>query len=299
MEINLKTVMPEHILKPETQTKDDIPSLSPGDFLQALESVGSPRLPVGTEVSPVPPESRVVVYNDPKSAGADRFRLAKIRLKSIQTAKKLKSLLITSPLPGDGKSTIALNLATVLCEEGKVPVLLFEGDVHRPTLVKRLGLKAWPGLTECYERGDDPMLAIQRIDPLGFYLLPAGQPLEDSVSFLQSNYTAQVFKGPLSSSFSWIVIDGPPTTPVADILALKAQADGTLLVARAGVTPREAIEESTRNLGRDHIVGIILNNVEGLHRTYSKYYGYGTYGARVKPSKPKVIDSLELNKYGR
>ena len=120
----------------------------------------------------LPTESRVVVYNDPRSAGADRFRLVRARLRNIQAAKKLKTLLITSPLPSDGKSTVALNLATVLSESGKAPVLLVEADVYRPALVKRLGLKPWPGLTECYNRGSDPMLAIRRIDPLGFYLLP-------------------------------------------------------------------------------------------------------------------------------
>jgi Mrp family chromosome partitioning ATPase len=290
--------MSDRVLKPEIETKDDIASLSPEDFLQALEKDDF-CLPVGTELSPVSAESRVVVYSDPKSAAADRFRLAQMRLKSIQAARKLKSLLITSPLPGDGKSTVALNLATVLCEKGKVPVLLLEGDVHRPSLVKRLGLAPWSGLTECYRRGEDPMLAIRRIAPLGFHLLPAGQPLEDSVSLLQSDFTSQVLKGRLSSSFSWILIDSPPTTPVADILALKAQADGTLLVARAGETPREAIEESVRNLGRDHILGIILNGVEGLTRIYSKYYGYGRSKARAKTTKRNTIKGLGLDEHAK
>jgi non-specific protein-tyrosine kinase len=290
--------MPDRVLKPEIETKGDIPSGSPEDFLQAMERVDV-YLSVGTEVSPVPAESRVVVYCDPKSAGADRFRLAQIRLKSIQAARKLKSLLITSPLPDDGKSTVALNLATVLCENGKVPVLLLEADVSRPAFLKRLGLKPWPGLAECHKRSDDPMLAVRRIAPLGFYLLPAGQPAEDSGSILQSNFTSQLIKGLSSSSFSWILIDSPPTTPVADILALKAQADGTLLVARAGETPREAIEESARNLGRDHILGIILNGVVGLNRTYSRYYRYGRSDAGAKPTRPKTIESLGLDEHAK
>jgi receptor protein-tyrosine kinase len=286
--------MPDRLLKPEIDPKDDIPSGSPEDFVQALERVDV-YLSVGTEVSPVPAESRVIVYCDPRSAGADRFRLAQIRLKNIQAARRLKSLLITSPLPGDGKSTVSLNLATVLSENLKVPVLLLEADVHRPSLVKRLGLKPWPGLTECFRRGGDPMMAIRRIDPLGFYLLPAGQPAEDSANILQSNFTSQLIKGLSSSSFSWVLVDSPPTTPVADILALKTQADGALLVARAGETPREAIEESARNLGRDHILGIILNGVEGLNRIYSKYYGYGRSKAPAKPTKRNGIEGLGLN----
>ena len=289
--------MPDRVFKPEIG-KDDLPSASTEEFIESLERTDV-YLPVATEVSPVSPQSRVVVYNDPRSAGADRFRLVQIRLTSIQASRKLKSLLITSPLPADGKSTVALNLATGLSEEGRRPVLLLEAAVHRPALVKKLGLKPWPGLTECFKNKSDPMLAIRRIDPLGFYLLPAGQPVEDGSSLLQSDFAAQLIKSLSSRSFSWILIDSPPTTPIADILVLRALADATLLIARAGQTPREAIEESTRNLGRDHILGIILNGVEGLDRIYSKYYGYRSSEARIKKTKPKVIEDLELNKHGR
>ncbi|MGO8791850.1 MAG: P-loop NTPase [Terriglobia bacterium] len=268
------------------------------EVLQALERADL-YLPVATEVSPVPEESRLVVYNDPRSAGADRFRLVQLRLKSLQASRKLKNLLITSPLPGDGKTTVSMNLATGLSEKGKRPVLLLEADVYRPTISKKLGLKPWPGLTECYKFGSDPMLAIRRIDPLGFYLLPAGQPLEDGSTPLQSNFISQLIKGLSASSFSWILIDSPPTTPVADILVLKSHADATLLVGRAGVTPREAIEETTRNLGRDHIVGLVLNEVEGLDRTYSKYYGYAGSDTRTKSAKPRAIDGLGLSKYAK
>jgi len=289
--------MPDRILKPELE-KDDIPTVSPEEFLQALERADV-YLPVATEVSPVPPESRVVIHTDPRSAGADRFRLVQIRLTSLQASRKLKSLLITSPLPGDGKSTVSLNLATGLSEEGKRPVLLLEADVHRPTLVKKLGLKPWPGLTESFKNKSDPMLAIRRIDPLGFYFLPAGHPVEDDSTLLQSDFASQLIKSLCSSFFSWVLIDCPPTTPVADILVLRAQADATLLVTRAGQTPREAIEESIRNLGRDHILGIILNGVEGLDRTYSRYYGYGRSEGHVKKTKPNLIEGLGLNKHGR
>ena len=291
--------MPDSILK-RLIDKDEIASSSPQEFFQALEGAADLHLPVATEVSPVSAESHVVVYSDPRSAGADRFRLVQINLKSLQATKKLKNLLITSPLPGDGKSTVSLNLATALSEKGTRPVLLLEADVYRPTLVKKLGLRPWPGLTECYKSGSDPMLAIRRIDPLGFYLLPAGQPVDDAgSSLLQSKFVSQLIKGLASSFFSWILIDSPPTTPIADILVLRAHSDATLLVVRAGKTPREAIEESSRNLGRDHIFGIILNGVEGLDRAYSKYYGYGKPEARVKSTSSKVIEGLGLNKHAK
>jgi Mrp family chromosome partitioning ATPase len=255
-------------------------------------------LPVATEVSAVPDESRVVVYNDPRSAGADRFRWVGIRLKNLQSARGLKTLLITSPLPGDGKSTTALNLATVLAEGGKQSVLLVEADTYRPSLVKKLGLRPWPGLYGCYKRKSEPRLAIRRIDPLGFYLLPAGQPEGDGNVVFQSNFVPQLIKDFASSTFDWILIDSPPSTPIAEILALKAQADGTLLVARAGNTPREAIDETARNLGRDHIIGIILNGVPGLDRMYSKYYGYVKPAGSAKEQAAKGSKGLGLNNFG-
>jgi Mrp family chromosome partitioning ATPase len=270
--------LPNRFFNPETE-KDNTLSSTPDEFLKGLERADT-YLPFPTETSRVSPESRIVVYSDPRSAGADRFRLVQMRLKHLQASKKLKNLLITSALPGDGKSTVALNLATALSEKGKRPVLLLEADVYRPSLLIKLGLKPWPGLTECFESKDDPMLAIRRIDPLGFYLLPAGRPTEGG-SLLQFAFTSQLMEG-LATAFRWILIDAPPATPMAEILALTAHSDATLVVARAGKTPREAIEEATRNIGHDHILGIILNGVEGLDRVYSKYYGYVQPNRRAK-----------------
>ena len=124
------------------------------------------------------------------------------------------------------------------------------------------------------------MQAVRRINPLGFYLLPAGEALEGDDGLFRSIIASPVFMDPALTFFRWVLIDSPPAIPVADILALKGRADATLLVARAGVTQREAIDETIRNLGADHIIGIILNGIEGLHRTYSKYCGYGGYGGR-------------------
>jgi Mrp family chromosome partitioning ATPase len=270
-------------------------SLSSEDLLPEWEKVDF-CLPVGTEECTISPESRVVVYHDPTSAGADRFRLAQIRLKSLQASRGLKSILITSPMPGDGKTTVSLNLATALSENGKVPVLLLEADVYRPTVLMRLGLKPWAGLSECSRRGEDPMLAIRRINPLGFYLLPAGCSVDDESNILQSTFTSQLVKSLSASSFGWILIDAPPTTPVADVLTLNAHADATLLVARAGETPREAIEESARNLGRDRIIGIILNGVEGLDLVYSKYYGYKRSDAHSRSLEDATVSALGLQK---
>src|SRR5579872_1127320 len=130
--------MTERYLKHDV-AKERLAPVAEDDFLGASDRTDL-FLPVPTVVSPVHPESRMVVYTDPRSIGADRFRLARLRLKSLQATKGIKTILITSPLPGDGKSTVSLNLATALCENGKHPVLLLEADVYRPSLDKKLGI---------------------------------------------------------------------------------------------------------------------------------------------------------------
>jgi capsular exopolysaccharide synthesis family protein len=229
-------------------------------------------LAVPTERARVKPESRIVVFTDPRSPGADRFRLTRMALRGFSTAgEQLKTLLITSPLPQDGKSTIALNLATSLAEAGRVSVLLLEADLHRSSICERLGLQPWAGLTEVLESDSDPMSAVRRIDPLGFYLLPAGRSPENPAELLQSEKFAALLQD-LRASFDWILLDSPPIAPLADTVALKAQVDSTLLVARAGSTPRESIEEAVKLIGQTHVIGIVLNAADGLDRLYAHSY---------------------------
>ncbi len=238
-----------------------------------------PQIPV--EEAQIRPESRIVFHTDPRSPGADRFRYLRMRLRELWKAGKLRAVLITSPLPGDGKSTVALNLATALTEQGKRTVLLIEGDLHHSSLTQQLGVKAGPGLAECLEDGLNPLSVVRRIEPLGIYLLSSGEAHSNPTELLQSEALSDIMED-LSPYFDWIVIDSPPVTPLTDALSLARQTDASLVVARAGATPREAIEQTVNLLGTGHVLGILLNGVEGLNRLYSKYSGY--YGSNSPSS---------------
>jgi capsular exopolysaccharide synthesis family protein len=194
-----------------------------------------------------------------------------MRLNQSWDPEKLKRVLITSPLPHEGKSTIALNLAITLAEEGKRRVLLLEGDLQRPGLSRELGFEDRPGVAECLENDADPRSFIRRIEPFGFYFLPGGKA-RGNPSELLHRPALQAAITTLSPHFDWILIDSPPVAPLTDTLSLKNQADATLLLARAGVTPTRAVDEALNLLGRKHVFGIILNAVEGLEQIYKKYY---------------------------
>jgi tyrosine-protein kinase len=219
----------------------------------------------------VRPDDRIVVYTDRRGPGAERFRLIRMALRNSQVGKAQKVLLITSPLPRDGKSTVALNLATTLAENGKVNVLLLEADLHRPSLLSHLGLERMCGLTEVVQDMVDPASAIRRIEPLGFYLLAAGRSTEHPTEMLQTERFHALLRD-FKACFEWVLVDCPPAFPLADVVALRAHADGVLLVARAGATPRESVEEAVQLFKPGQVVGMILNAAEGVNHLYSKYY---------------------------
>ena len=223
--------------------------------------------------------SRIIMHTDPRSAGADRFRFLRMCLRELWNAGKLKSLQITSPLAQDGKSTIALNLATALAEGGRRKVLLIEADLHRPSLCEQLGIDKRAGLSECLEGRLHPGALLRRLEPLGWYLLPAGEPRSNPTELLQTEAFSDTLQK-LSQDFDWILIDSPPIIPLTDALSIARQANATLLVAREGHTPREAIEKAIAVLGRQRVLGIVLNAVEGLDRLYSGYYGYSGYSGK-------------------
>jgi len=138
------------------------------------------------------PESRVVAITEPGGMAAEKFRLLAVRLRNLRQKRELKRVLITSPLPEEGKSVVALNLACTLARYKQLRVLLVEGDMRRPMIRTDLGLPAMKGLSE-WLRSDIPISEViyQINSPgLSLWLLPAGGPLRDPVELMQSGRAA-------------------------------------------------------------------------------------------------------------
>jgi capsular exopolysaccharide synthesis family protein len=226
------------------------------------------------------PGADVLVQNDPRGVLADRLRFLRAHLRSLWSEEKLKSLLIASPSPHDGKSTVALNLGVVLAEGGKRRVLVIEADMHHPTITERLqlGYRTTAGLAECLHGSVDPHDAILKIDPLEVFLLAAGNNVGHPTELLQSD-ALEVLMRALRREFDWVIVDSPPVQPLPDALLLRQKTDATLLVIRSGATSKTAAEGAVALLGKKHILGMVVNGVGGLEQAYSKYYGsYGGNG---------------------
>jgi protein-tyrosine kinase len=234
------------------------------------------RLPVD-RASP-PAWSRLVSLDrSVKSMGAERLRLLRIRLWELRRLGTLNSVAITSSLPKEGKSTVALNLATTLSDGNRFKVLLVEADLHCPQVGANLGIPDHPGVCDCLEHGADPFLLMRRIEPLGFFLLQAGATDRHPTDLIQSRALPGLLAA-VTPHFDWVIIDTPPVFPVADTISICQSADAVLFVVRSGVTPRESVDEALEMIGPGRIGAIVLNAAEDLNRSYYKYSS--SYGAK-------------------
>lgn len=229
---------------------------SPSDIPPALRHVPAHTVTVDDS-------SRVVVQSDPQGIGADRFRYLRLKLREHRKSRKLQTIVVTSALPLDGKSTTALNLATALAEGGRRSVLCVEADLHHPTLARTFGIEAATGFAHCLHDNIDPLSVLHRIDPPGWYLMPAGIWDGNPTELLHLD-TLPGMLDVLTPHFDWILFDTPPILALTDTVLLSGQVDGTLLIVRANKTPRELVEEALRLIGQKRTLGIVLNGAEDL-----------------------------------
>ncbi len=198
---------------------------------------------------------------------------------SLLSADGIKTVLITSAVPGEGKTTVALGLARVAALSG-IDVILVEGDLRRPTFAQRMRVDGRaPGLAQALFDGEDPLELLQSPFPdlPRLKVLPAGQMPADAPSMLRPYELTRTFKI-LSSAAGLVVVDSAPLLPVADtrVLLDELSLDAELIVARLGVTTREDVRSARalldhRSLSRS--AGLVVNAV--APRTGNYYYGYG------------------------
>ena len=126
-------------------------------------------------------------------------------------------------------------------------------------------------MAEClHDDHRDPLSAIRRVDPFGWYLLPAGEPIKNPTELLQTPAFATIMQRVLPH-FDLVLIDSPPAVFLTDAVSLQQHADASLLVVRAGITPREAVEHATELLGSKNVFGIVLNGVDPRDHIHSRY----------------------------
>jgi capsular exopolysaccharide synthesis family protein len=215
--------------------------------------------------------SRLVCLTEAASPAADAFRLLGVRLRHLRASRNLKSILITSTVPNEGKSVIAANLACTLASGKLKKVLLVGGDVRQPTLTQLFGIPRGMGLCS-YLRGEHSLIAsVYRLEEPGLWILPAGQMIDGHTELVQSPRLPALMQE-LMSWFDWIVVDSPPVLPFADTSIWSRLADAVLLVARCGRTEKRTLLKGLEALDPNKLIGAIINSSKATANGDYYYY---------------------------
>ena len=213
-------------------------------------------------------DSRLVSLGEEGSLGAEKFRFLAVRLRQFRQSRPLKKILITSTIPEEGKSTVAANLACTLARRKPQKTLLLEGDLRRPNIAARFGLRQLPGLCE-WLSAETPTFNIYRLEKLGFWMLPAGTAPQNPLELMQSGKLSPLMEQ-LEAWFDWIVIDSPPVLPLADTSLWSRLADGILLVTRNGTTEKQQLKRGLEALEKSKLLGALVNS--SANAAHSDYY---------------------------
>lgn len=224
----------------------------------------------------------------------EQFRSLRTRLTQARQEHSLKTLLIASGIPSEGKSFVALNLAISLIRHSVNRVLLVDGDMRRPTLHKVLGAPNKPGLAE-YLAGKESLAGIMQQNQGGatqknpldealsnLTFIPAGISQDDSAE-LVANGRLESFLAAVKPNFDWVLIDSPPVLAAIDAVDMANAADGVILVTRYAFTPSEVIQRAQAAFRQSRLLGVVLNAAKRTSRSNDYYYGY--YGQATRDGK--------------
>jgi Mrp family chromosome partitioning ATPase len=225
-------------------------------------------------------EQGFIVPEGAVTALLEEFRIVKRAvLEAARKADKAQRVLVCSPLPGEGKTFCATNLALAIAAEKDSEVLLVDADFAKPSVLSVLGLAGGAGLMDALA---DPSIHIEacviKTDIAGLYVLPAGASTTSDSEYLTSRSTAEVLDRLTQGAPNRMVIfDSPPALAASPAAELAKHVGQAVLVARADITGRSAMEDALQLLGSCRDIKLLLNDARfsPSGRRFGAYYGYG------------------------
>lgn len=213
-----------------------------------------------------------IVEKKPKSIAAEAYRSLRTNIQYSSFDKKYQTLVVTSANPGEGKTTVAGNLALVLAQ-GESKVLLIDCDMRRPSLHKKFKVSNTYGIS-------DLLVGKQKFEEVAYKyndnltILPSGKIPPNPAEMLASK-AMTTFLEETKKHFDYIVLDTPPLQAVSDAQILSTKVDGSIIVVRAGVTKKDAVNNAVSIIKKVNgdIIGTVLNAAENKKDKYYYYYG--------------------------
>lgn len=249
-----------------------VPSEMRGEEKEKAAVAASPRQAIVAERSPFLDAARLVMHQDTEPVVVEQYRRLAAVLHHAQVERGVKMVMLASAQAAEGKTLTAVNLALTLSESYKRRVLLIDADLRRPSVGRIFGVSAPTGLSECLKSRELQSIRVTYVtDELG--LLLAGHADHDPMAGLTSGRMHDILEQ-ASEQFDWVIIDTPPVGLLTDAHLLAAMVDAAVLVINAGTTQHPVIHQAIESIGREKIVGVVLNRVEDGALADAAYYDY-------------------------
>jgi len=233
--------------------------------LPAAAPVANPVLAPGRSVRSLQPHPLLVAALSPHSSTAEQYRAIRTRIAQSEGGRHCRTILVTSPSSGDGKTLTALNLALTMAQEFHRRVVAVDAHLRSGSLHRLVGIAERPGLSDVL-LGSVPLeQALVSLPDFNLTVLPAGSPARQPTELLGSAEMRRVVDA-LHTQFDRVVVDASPAAPLADVGVLTPLVDGVVLVVRAGRTRRPAIDRALDEFDPERLLGIVLNDVETAGR---------------------------------
>jgi len=244
-------------------------------------------------------DKNLISLLDPQCFESEQFKILRTNLFVPIEGKAPRSLIITSVAPGEGKSFVAANLAVSVAKAIDRHVLLMDCDLRRPTIHSLFGLGRTQGLSEYLTNGTSLPALLQNTKVPKLTVLPAGNLPHNPAELLSSERMADLVDE-VTERYSdrFIIIDSPPPRLTAETFVLASQVDGIVLVVKYGSTPRDMVAELISKMGKDRILGCVVNHFDVRTPGY-RYRYYGKYYGKYNLKKKKSLLSLFAGKRKR
>jgi protein-tyrosine kinase len=264
----------------------------------AFAAASAPEPPAELRRDPVPAapvpvlrfgdadRDKLIVGDGVDPALVEQYRHLAAVMHHAQKASGVRSVMVTSALPSEGKTLTATNLALTLSESYQRRVLLIDADLRRPRMREMFALPSSVGLTDSLTMPRSDRLPVQQITPT-LWVLTSGGAVPDPMSLLVSPAMKQLLDE-ARDSFDWVVVDTPPIAILPDANLLAAMIDTALLVVSAESTPYPMVQRAAQAIDTKRILGVVLNRAEQatLPANYA-YYGYKQYQPGHPQPAPK------------
>ncbi len=279
--------------QPESNFGTALPDLETGITAGANLNVDSPTrsvvkpLPdfVSWQVDPERVEPRLVAITQPNSSYCEEYRSLRTHVLHKGQRNDLKTIVVASINPSEGKSVTSINLSWLLAQTDGVRALIIDSDLRMPSLADYMGIETDKGLSDVLAGTATLKESIVRLEPSGLHLLPGGEARQDVAELISGPKFRQIL-AEARDMFDYVIIDAPPLGIFTDATVLINHADGALLVVRANRTKYSALERILEPLPKDRMLGVVLNQSEEVmdesHYNYG-YYNYKRLNEQVSP----------------